>query len=122
VKRVSLEWATPNFGGGNGIMEMLLQSQSGEIEILPALPTAWPDGRVTGLRARGGCEADIEWHAGKAVRMELRAVDGQQKLRAPKGQTIASVAAAGKLVALSAQVDGTVVFPMKAGQSYVVRF
>jgi hypothetical protein len=53
----------------------------------------------------------------------LRAtVDGQQKLRAPKGQTIASVAAAGKPVALSAQPDGTVTFAAKAGQSYVVRF
>jgi len=112
-----------NFGGASGIMEMLLQSQSGEIKILPALPSAWPDGRVTGLRARGGCEADIEWHAGKAVKVELRAtVDGPQKLRAPKGQTVASVAAAGKPVALSAQADGAVTFAAKAGQSYVVRF
>jgi len=112
-----------NFGGANGIMEMLLQSQSGEIEILPALPAAWPDGRITGLRARGGCEADIEWHAGKAVRMELRAtVDGRQRLRAPKGQTITSVLAAGKPVALTAQPDGTLAFAAKAGQSYVIRF
>ena len=112
-----------NFGGANGIMEMLLQSQSGEIKILPALPSAWPDGRVVGLRARGGCEADIEWHAGKASQVELRAtVDGQQKLRAPKGQTIASVSAAGKPVALSAQADGAVTFAARAGQSYVVRF
>jgi alpha-L-fucosidase 2 len=104
-------------------MEMLLQSQSGEIKILPALPSAWPDGRVTGLRARGGCEADIEWRAGKAVRMELRAtVDGPQRLRAPPGQTIASVAAAVKPVALSAQADGTVMFAAEAGHSYVVGF
>jgi alpha-L-fucosidase 2 len=112
-----------NFGGANGIMEMLLQSQSGEIKILPALPSAWPDGRVTGLRARGGCEADIEWHAGKAVQMELRATaGGQQKLRPPKGQTIASVVSAGKPVALSKQADGTVAFAMQAGQRYAVRF
>jgi hypothetical protein len=75
---------------------------------------------VIGLQAGGACEADIEWHAGEAVRMELLAmVDGQQKLRAPKGQTIASVVATEKPVALSAQADGTVAYAVKAGQSYV---
>ena len=54
--------------------------------------------------------------------VESDGVDGQQKLRAPKGQTIASVSAAGKPVALSAQADGTVTFAARAGQSYVVRF
>jgi alpha-L-fucosidase 2 len=112
-----------NFGGTNGIVEMLLQSQSEEIKILPALPAEWPNGQVTGLRARGGDEVAIDWNAGKAVRVELRAaVDGQQKLRAPKGQTIASVMAAGKPVALTNQADGSVAFTAKAGQSYTIRF
>ena len=54
--------------------------------------------------------------------MQLRAtVDVPQKLRAPKRQSVASVAAAGKPMALSAQADGTVTFAAKAGQSYVVR-
>jgi alpha-L-fucosidase 2 len=112
-----------NFGGTNGIVEMLLQSQSGEIKILPALPSAWPDGRVTGLRARGGDEVDIDWSAGKAAKVELRAtIDGQQKLRAPAGQKIAAVMHAGKPVALTAQADGTVAFPARAGQRYIVTF
>lgn len=112
-----------NFGGTNGIAEMLLQSQSGEIKILPALPSAWPDGRIAGLKARGGDEVSIEWRGGKAVDVELRAsVDGPQKLRAPKGQTIAAIAAGGKPVAVTETTDGAIAFTAKAGQTYRVRF
>jgi alpha-L-fucosidase 2 len=66
---------------------MLLQSQNNEIAFLPALPKAWPNGAVTGLRARGALGVDIEWAGGKATQAVLHPdVTGQFVLRAPRGQ------------------------------------
>lgn len=54
-----------NFGGSAGIVEMLLQSQNGTLDILPALPTGLPDGELTGLKARGAYVIDLKWSNGK---------------------------------------------------------
>ncbi|UDF05552.1 glycoside hydrolase N-terminal domain-containing protein [Asticcacaulis sp. AND118] len=50
-----------NFGGTSGMTEMLMQSYNDEIILLPALPTAWPKGKITGLKARGGFTVDLHW-------------------------------------------------------------
>jgi alpha-L-fucosidase 2 len=79
-----------NLGHTAAIVEMLLQSQTAEIELLPALPKAWPGGSAKGLRARGGFELDLAWSDGQLTSAVVRSVNGTAcKLRC--GQKVAAL-------------------------------
>jgi len=87
-----------NFGGAAGIAEMLLQSQNGEIELLPALPSAWPNGSVSGLCARGQFTVGMQWADGKLVTASIHSTGGEScrirygdrvvPMQVPPGQTL----------------------------------
>ncbi|WOD43877.1 glycoside hydrolase family 95 protein [Hwangdonia lutea] len=66
-----------NMGGAAGMVEMLLQSQSGIIELLPALPDAWQQGEIKGLKARGGFEVDIQWKDGHVINSKIKGKPNQ---------------------------------------------
>ena len=76
-----------NFGFTAGVCEMLAQSHTGELHLLPALPACWPAGKVTGLRARGGLALELEWRAGKVTTFTLRSANPQPVKVRVNGQT-----------------------------------
>jgi alpha-L-fucosidase 2 len=90
-----------NFGGTAGITEMLLQSHAGFIQLLPALPAAWSEGSLSGLRARGGFEVSLAWEQGKLKEAHITSLAGE-KCTVRYGQQ-------------------TLTFKTKKGGAYVIR-
>jgi alpha-L-fucosidase 2 len=106
-----------NFGATAGIAEMLMQSHTGVIRLLPALPKAWPDGSVRGLVARGGTVVDLAWKEGRPTTVTLRATnDGVCRMAVPSG---CRLAAPPKGVRLE---GGIAVMTLRKGQACALRF
>jgi alpha-L-fucosidase 2 len=112
-----------NFGATAAMAEFLLQSHSGTVDLLPALPSAWPEGEVKGLRARGGLVVDLRWSGSKATSCVVRADHtGPYRFRAPQRQTITGISIGSKPANLVKQEDGTVIANLERGRTYHLAF
>jgi len=106
-----------NFGGGAALAEMLLQSQNGEIEFLPAIPAAWSEGSFSGMKARGNFEVSATWAGNALTGGQVRAAfDGPCRVRSTT--PIKGVTSGEAPVSFEQVSDGVIEFQTKAAQTY----
>jgi alpha-L-fucosidase 2 len=116
---------TPSFEGNQaiqgitaGMTELLMQSHSGELSLLPALPAKWNKGAVRGLRARGGYDVDITWDNGALTKALVTAhYDKTCRLRT---KTPVKIVSSGKTITVQPAGEQLIDFDVKAGEKYVI--
>lgn len=116
-----------NFGGTAGIAEMLVQSHvrlSGNdrvrvISLLPALPSSWPEGHVSGLRARNGFTVDMKWSKGELERADITSLNGG--VCAVETDVSVSVKAKGKTVDFN-RTNGIITFQTMPSNTYIIEY
>lgn len=109
-----------NFGATAGIAEMLVQSQTGVIQVLPALPSVWPDGAIDGLRARGAVTVGVTWRSGRATEIRIDSDHGGTlRVQNPLLSGFRLIdTETGRSVSWSRESDDTIRFRARSGGSY----
>jgi alpha-L-fucosidase 2 len=108
-----------SFGMTAAIAEMLLQSHEGELSLLPALPDAWKEGEVRGLRARGGYEVTMSWKDGRLTRATV--VSDRAGTCRVRGSQPLRVTSAGRRVRVSHSEPGVTTFPTTPHTTYLLQ-
>lgn len=106
-----------NFGYAAGVCEMLVQSHTGRIHLLPSLPAAWPVGRINGLKARGGFELDVAWRDGELTRAAIRSANGTPCVLS--SSVPLAITCSGKPVPATVK-ENIVTFATESGGEYLV--
>jgi len=94
-----------NFGAAAAIAEMLLQSNDDVVSLLPALPSAWPQGQVRGLRARGGLRVEMEWANGQLVHATMTSDTARKLIVRNRDRSTELTLSAGQTVRLNANLS-----------------
>ncbi len=108
-----------NFGYTSGVAEMLIQSNVGYLNLLPALPDVWTDGEATGLLARGNFEVDLKWTKGQLENVSITSNKGEEAIVQCNNVAMATVVDQdGKMVDVTRKSNDRISFKTTAGMSY----